>query len=91
MASDDDLPIFCARCGDKLAAGRGEFYIVTIDSQADPTPPVLAEDDGDRDYKSEINALVAELHSLSPTKQTQRTTIHLCLDCHTEWIEKPAG
>lgn len=91
LASDDDSPIFCARCFKELTPGKGEFYVVTIDSTADPTPPVLDEADMDRDYKSEINAIVAQLHELSPTDQTHRMTIHLCLACHTEWIEKPAG
>ena len=88
-ASEEDAPILCARCVKTLTPGRGEFYVVEIAAKADPTPPVLDETDLARDYKSEINVLVAELESFTP--RSQRLTIHLCMSCYSAWIEKPAG
>ncbi|MBC8354411.1 MAG: hypothetical protein H8E66_20645 [Planctomycetes bacterium] len=88
-AEEEDAPIICARCVKELTPGRGEFYVVEIDAKADPTPPVLGEDDMSRDFKSEINALVAELQDF--TSQSQRLTIHLCMTCYASWIENPAG
>lgn len=88
-ADKDDAPILCARCAKQLTRGRSEFYVVEIDANADPTPPVLDATDMNRDYKSEINALVAELENL--THQNQRVTIYLCMACYPAWIEKPAG
>ncbi|MCA9145041.1 MAG: hypothetical protein H6821_07380 [Planctomycetaceae bacterium] len=82
-------PIHCARCVTELIPGRGEFYVVEIEAKADPTPPILDPSDLKRDYKSEINALVAELEHLAP--QNQRVTIHLCMSCYPAWIEKPAS
>jgi len=91
VPADDDSPILCARCLKELTPGKGEFYIVDIDARADPTPPVLEEND-DRDYESEINAIVAELNRLPACEANhQRLTLHLCLGCYGEWIEKPTG
>ena len=75
-ASEEDAAIICARCVQELTPGRGEFYVVEIEAKADPTPPILDAEDMTRDYKSEINALVAELENFTP--QHQRLTIHLC-------------
>ena len=95
MASDEDSPILCARCVKELTPGKGEFYVVDIDSRADPTPPVLEDADMVRDYESEINAIVAQLNDTSAQEamdQVQRRlTIHLCIGCYSDWIEKPAG
>ena len=94
LASDDDSPIFCARCAKELSPGRGEFYVVDIEAKADPTPPILDDGDLDRDYESEINAVVAELHKLSAREAMdqvhRRMTIHLCMACFGGWIENPA-
>jgi hypothetical protein len=86
---EDDAPILCARCAKVLNPGRGEFYVIEIEAKADPTPPVLDQADMNRDYKSEINSLIAELENLAP--RNQRATIHLCMSCYSTWIEKPAG
>jgi hypothetical protein len=95
VTSDDGSPIFCARCAKELHAGRGEFYVVNIDAKADPTPPILDDVDMDRDFESEINAVVAELHKLSAREAMdqvhRRLAIHLCITCFREWIENPAG
>ncbi len=89
VADEEDEPILCARCIKELTPGRGEFYIVEIQATADPTPPVLDESDMTRDYKSEINAVVAELANHTP--RNQRLAIHLCMSCYTTWIDNPAG
>ena len=95
MSSDEDSPIFCARCAKELNAGRGEFYVVEIDAKADPTPPILDDVDMERDFESEINAVVAELHKLSAREAMdqvhRRLTVHFCLVCFADWIENPAG
>ncbi len=88
-SEEDREPISCSRCASDVAPGRGEFYIIDIEAKADPTPPVLDENDLQRDYKSEINAIVAELENVTP--QNQRLTIQLCMSCYATWMENPAG
>lgn len=85
----DQQPICCSRCSTEVTPGRGEFYIVEIEAKADPTPPVLDDDYLQRDYKSEINALVAELENLEP--ESRKLTINLCVACYSAWMDNPAG
>jgi hypothetical protein len=91
----DDEPLLCTRCLKMLPLGLGEFYMVTIQAVADPSPPELSREDLRRDLKREWKELVAELKELSPQEALdqvhRRVVIHLCNVCYRDWIENPAG
>ena len=92
---DHDSPLFCDRCFKELTPGKGNFYVVTIDAVADPTPPVFSEDDLARDLRGELNRLVGQLEGLSERESMdqvhRRVTIYLCGSCYRAWIENPTG
>lgn len=91
----DDLPLLCSRCLKTLEAGRGEFYLVTIEGVADPTPPSFSGDELGRDYRADWREIVAALKDTSPQEALdqvyRRVVIHLCNACYRDWIENPAG
>jgi hypothetical protein len=79
-----------------LEPGDGNFYVVTIDAVADPTPPRLEHNmRSDRDLQQEIRQLINQLEGMSEREAVdqvhRRVVIHLCLRCYGEWIENPAG
>ncbi len=92
---DEDISLFCHRCGAALTPGKGDFYLVRITAVADPTPPSISEEDFEGDLKSEIEKVLEEMRGLSEQELTdqvfRRLTIHLCARCYAEWIENPAG
>jgi hypothetical protein len=79
-----------------LTPGDGNFYVVTIDAVADPTPPRL-EPDGrpTRDLQEEIRELIKSMGDMSEVELAEqvhrRVIIHLCYSCFREWIESPAA
>jgi len=89
-----DLPLLCARCLKTLEPGRGEFYVVTIEAIADPTPPSFSADELARDCRADWRATVAALQDTSPQEALdqvyRRVVIHLCNACYNDWIENPA-
>jgi hypothetical protein len=91
---DDVEPLLCSRCLKDLHAGRGEFYVVSIEAVADPTPPEISAGDFARDYRRDWREIVAALHDVSPQEALdqvyRRVVIHLCNACYREWIENPA-
>jgi hypothetical protein len=91
----DDSPLLCSRCLKLLEPGRGNFYVVTIDAVADPSPPIIEPGDLQRDLRHDWREVVAALADTSPQEALdqvyRRMTIHLCLGCFAEWIENPAG
>ena len=91
----DHWPIFCERCRVELRPGEGSFYVVRIEAFADPTPPQFTEEDLQRDTRTEIDRLLAQLGDLSEQEAMdqvyRRMTIYLCGPCYRQWIEKPAG
>jgi hypothetical protein len=90
-----EAPDLCSRCLKILAAGRGQFYVVSIEAVADPTPPSFTSEEMDRDYRADWRATVAELEGTSPQEALdqvyRRVVIHLCNACYQDWIENPAG
>jgi hypothetical protein len=86
--------ILCAKCLKSLQAGRGEFYLITIDAVADPTPPTFAEGELAHDLRPDWRAIVAELEDVSSQEALdqvyRRVVIHLCNACFRRWIENPA-
>jgi hypothetical protein len=76
-----------------LTPGSGNFYRVTIEAVADPTPPAIADEDLARDHRAEIERLLAQLEGLSEEEALaqvcRRLTLHLCGPCYRQWIEDP--
>jgi hypothetical protein len=95
MAADQESPLFCARCLTTLNPGSGDFFVVSIEAIADPTPPSFTEEDLQRDARQEIDALVEQMSGCSERElmdQVRRSTVlHLCNRCYRDWIEDPAG
>ena len=92
---NDDSPLLCSHCLKVLEPGRGDFYEVTIDAVADPSPPVIEASDLRRDLSRDWREIVAALRETSPQEALdqvyRRVVIHLCNGCFREWIENPAG
>ena len=90
MTSD----ILCARCLKTLQTGRGEFYVVTIDAVADPTPPTIFPGELAHDRSRDWRVIVAELQDVSSQEALdqvyRRVVVHLCNACFRKWIENPA-
>jgi hypothetical protein len=88
-------PLVCARCAVELRPGAGNFYQVTIEAVADPTPPVVAADETATTLRRQIERLISQMHDLSAREALdqvhRRFVIHLCGPCFGEWIENPAG
>jgi hypothetical protein len=88
-------PLFCNRCGAKLEAGKGEFYIVRIEAIADPTPPSITAEDLQRDIAAEIERLLASMRDLTEQEAMdqvyRKMTLYLCTACYQRWIEHPVG
>ena len=57
MTSDD--PLLCTRCLKTLEPGRADFYVVSIEAVADPTPPSFSGDEVDRDYRADWREIIA--------------------------------
>ena len=91
--ASDDAPIFCTRCGAELKPGSGNFYVVRIEAFADPSPPMITEEDLNRDHRSEIRRLIDQMHDLSERELLdqvhRRLILHLCGACYRGWIENP--
>jgi hypothetical protein len=94
MASDH-TPLFCDRCSTELVPGKGNFYVVHNEAIADPSPPVIDEEDLSPDPRREIARLIEEMKDQSPQELMdqvyRRLTIYLCLSCYAKWIENPTG
>ena len=92
---NDDAPLLCTRCLRIVEAGRGEFYVVTIEAVADPTPPTIDASERGRDYRADWREIVAALQDTSSQEALdqvyRRVVIHLCNACYREWIENPGG
>jgi hypothetical protein len=91
---DELAPLACARCGTALASGSGDFYRVTIEAVADPTPPNLPHMDP-ADIRQRIERLLAQMRGLSEQEALdqvyRRLTFDLCVPCYRQWITNPAG
>jgi hypothetical protein len=93
--SDDITPLACARCAAALRPGSGNFFCITVEAIADPTPPSLSAEDLAADARAQIDELLARLAGLSEEEAMKqvyhRLTFHLCGRCYRQWIEDPAG
>ena len=95
MAGDEDIILFCHRCGAQLTPGEGNFYVVAITAVADPTPPIITEADLATDVESEIQRIFEEIRDKTEQDLAdqvfRRLILHLCAPCYTEWIENPTS
>jgi hypothetical protein len=89
-----EAPLFCDRCSAELTPGAGNFYVVTIEAVADPTPPVI-EQRSPEEIRAALERTLAQLAAVSGQEALdqvyRRVTIYLCRPCYQEWIENPAG
>ena len=87
--------LFCRRCGAELRPGAGNYYRITVEAVADPTPPDITEEDLAADIGGQIKQLLAQLQGLSEQEALEqvyrRLTFHLCGPCYRSWIENPTG
>ena len=93
--SADAGPPVCRRCGEILQPGAGNFYHVTIEAIADPTPPTFSAEDLASDIRQRIVQLLAQLEGVSEQEALdqvyRRQTLFLCGPCCRRWIENPTG
>ena len=91
----EETPVICHRCALALKPGESEFYVVNIEAFADPTPPVLSDEDFQRDHRKEIARLLDQLRGLSEQELMdqvyRRLSLYLCGPCYRDWIENPTG
>ena len=94
-ASDAPAPLFCAHCSLELFPGSGDFFQVTIEAVADPSPPVLQAEESSSALRSRISQLIDDLGQLSEREAMdqvrRRLVIYLCNCCYRVWIENPAS
>jgi len=94
-ASESTSPLFCARCSLELHPGSGDFFLITIEAVADPSPPALSPDESASAIRRRINQLIDDLRDVSEREAMdqvhRRLVIHLCNRCYQGWIENPAG
>lgn len=94
-SSSDNAPLFCDRCLKSLTPGKGDFYVISIEAIADPTPPTFDQADFERDLRKEFKELVEQLEDLSAQESMdqvhRRVTLFLCGPCYRDWIEHPVG
>ncbi len=90
----DVAPLFFARYAAELQPGSGSFYQVTIEAVADPSPPVITDEDLDAAaIRDKLAILYGQLHGISAQEAMdqvyRRLQIYLCGECFREWIEEP--
>jgi hypothetical protein len=88
-------PLFCARCAAELEPGAGNFYQVTIEAIADPTPPNVSAEEANFDLRQKIEEVIAQMEGMSAQEALdqvyRRLTLYLCGPCYQVWIEDPTG
>jgi hypothetical protein len=93
--ADQDIPFVCARCGTELRPGSGNYYQVTIEAIADPTPPSFSPEDLAGDLRQKIERLLAQLQDVSEQEAMEqvylRRRLFLCAPCCRHWIEHPVA
>ena len=91
----DAITLWCARCAAELRPGSGEFFHVTIEAVADPTPPVITGPETPEEIRREIERTLGRLSGVSAREALdqvyRRLVLHLCGPCYRTWIEDPAG
>jgi hypothetical protein len=95
LCMGEPTPLLCHRCGCDLRPGEGNFFVVRIETWADPTPPNITSEDLAADVSAEIDKLIEQMRGMSEQELMdqvyRRLTIHLCGACYKTWIENPTG
>lgn len=90
-----DGELLCLRCGAILERGEGKFYVVRIEAFADPSPPVIRDDETLEGLAAEWETLLAQMDDQSERELLdqvyRRLTLLLCTPCYRSWIEHPVG
>lgn len=90
-----DEPVICRRCAAELMPGRTPFYVIHVHAYADPSPPIITEEDLSKDHQAEMRRLIAEAEQYSEQELLdtvhRRTQFYLCARCYARWIENPTG
>jgi hypothetical protein len=93
--ADPNVPFLCARCGAELRPGSGNYYQVTIEAIADPTPPQFTPEDLAGDTRQKIERLLQQLQEVSEEEAMAQVYLKrrlvLCVPCCRRWIEHPVG
>jgi hypothetical protein len=86
--------LLCARCLAELVPGSGDFYRITIEAVADPTPP-SGDDIPAEELRRRIEDILEQLEDVSEREALdqvyRRLTLHLCGPCYRRWIEDPVS
>jgi hypothetical protein len=95
LSMGEPTPLLCHRCGCDLRPGEGNFFVVRIETWADPTPPNITSEDLAADVSAKIDKLIEQMRGMSEQELMdqvyRRLTIHLCGACYKTWIENPTG
>jgi hypothetical protein len=85
----------CRRCNRLLRPGATDFYLISILAVADPSPPIITEEDLARNVHAEIGRLVKSMENLSEQDAQdqvfRRVGFRLCPQCYQVWIADPTG
>ena len=91
----DEVLFYCDRCAAALRPGSGDFYRVTIEAVADPSPPNESGAEGPGELRRRIEQLLQQMQGLSAQEAMdqvyRRVTLYLCIRCYRPWIENPLG
>jgi hypothetical protein len=78
-----------------LHPGSGDFFQVTIEAVADPSPPCISREDLEQDARGQIEKILSDLEGLSEQEALdqvyRRVVVHLCNPCFRHWIENPTS
>ena len=90
-----DASLLCHRCGAELTPGKGDFYVVRIEAVADPSPPIISDEDLAGDLDKRITETLEQMRGLSGQELMdqiyRQLTVYLCGACYRVWIENPTG
>ncbi len=90
-----DTTLFCHRCGRILHPGSGDFFVVTLEAVADPSPPRIDAEDLADDTQERLKQLASAMENLSAAEAMdqvyRRMILNLCTRCYHDWIEDPTG
>jgi hypothetical protein len=77
-----------------LQPGNSDFYRVFIEAMADPTGPVIEEENSE-EIRRQIDELIVRLQDVSAQEAMdqvcRRLVLYLCGTCYRQWIENPTG
>lgn len=91
--SDQDLSIYCDRCGKGLLIDSNVRYEVTIEVKAAYDPLELTDDDLSGDLQEQIDETIDELKQCSEEEAMdevyRKMEFNLCSSCQSKLLESP--